>query len=55
MGLKVSNNIKVDQPLRELAARQIEDPLLRERYLSDIQEHVDRKRLNILKLACPNV
>ncbi len=48
-------DIKVDQPLRAFAARQIEDPLLRERYLSDIQDNLDRKRLSTLKLACPKV
>ncbi len=41
--------------LREFAARQIEDPILSERYLKDIQENVDRKRLSVMKLACPHV
>ena len=41
--------------LREFAARQIEDPILSERYLKDIQENVDRKRLSVMKLACLHV
>lgn len=43
------------KPLREFAARHIEDPILKERYLHEIQNNIDTKRFSAMKVAGPQL